>query len=146
MLLSRSAVIAIFFGVLVLAAPVAAQTFDHLACAPLVAAGDDEHDDSATGLPAYADAGRVRIDALQERFDARGCKVRRARLQCGSRARVSLDPAQPLAFVEGDEPADDMICYRVRCRRAGQAELASDAFGTRPIGRLRSQLLCVPVA
>ena len=132
--------IAAAFGIVLLAAPALAQTFDHLACSPL-APRDADADADAT------DVGRIDIDALEDRFDARHCKLLRARLQCVSRARASLDPAQPLAFVEGDEPADDMTCYRVRCRRAGgRADLVSDAFGTRPIGRLRSHLLCVPAA
>ena len=145
--------IAAAFGVAVLAEPAFAETFDHLACSPVVVedvAGEDlasVNAAAATDPGGVGRGGRVALDALDDRFDARGCKVRRARLQCASRARTSLDPAHPLAFVEGDETAAEMICYRVRCRHAGgRTNLVSDAFGTRPIGRLRSHLLCVPAA
>ncbi len=94
MLIARLMVAVVMLAAAVLVSPTASfgQTFDHLACTA-APAGEVETDElPSTALTDYAAAdrrGRIRIDALDDRFDARGCKVRRARMQCGSRARLS---------------------------------------------------------
>ena len=88
---------------------------------------------------------KVAVDGLDDRFDARRCKVHRARLFCSAQARTGIDPAQEFEFVEGDELGNDYVCYSTKkCRNRPDAGLATDAFGTRRIGKLRSKLLCVP--
>jgi len=87
---------------------------------------------------------KVAVDGLDDRFDARRCKVRRARLFCSAQARTGIDPAQELEFVQGDDLSSDYVCYNIKCRSRPDADLATDAFGTREIAKLRSKLLCVP--
>ena len=87
---------------------------------------------------------KVAVDGLDDRFDARRCTVRRARLFCSVQARTGIDPAQELEFVQGDDLSSDYVCYSTKCRNRPDAGLATDAFGTRRIGKLRSKLLCVP--
>ncbi len=87
---------------------------------------------------------KVKIDALEDRFDMRRCKVKRARALCSPGARTGIDPKPEFAFVEGDEIAGDYVCYKTKCRKRPDADIATDAFGARRIGKLDSKLLCVP--
>ena len=124
------AILVVFsFGALT-AGSAAAEANDHLKCRR-IEAGDKIKT-------------KVKIDALDERFDARRCRVRRARLLCSAHARTGMDPAPELEFVEGDDLSSDYVCYSMKCRQLPDANLATDAFGTRRIGKLRSKLLCVP--
>ena len=87
---------------------------------------------------------KMRVDALDDRFDVRRCKVHRARLFCSAHARTGIDPSQKFEFVEGNEFSNDYVCYKTKCRNRPNADLATDAFGTRRISKLKSKLLCVP--
>jgi hypothetical protein len=113
-------------------APVSAraEANDHLKCSKIVDGQKTEAD--------------IRIDALDDRFDSRRCKVLRPSMLCSPSARTGIDPAVEFEFVEGDEPATDYVCYKTKCRKRPDADIATDAFGTRRIGGLRSKTLCVP--
>jgi hypothetical protein len=87
---------------------------------------------------------KVMVDALDDRFDVRRCKVHRARLFCSAHARTGIDPTQEFEFVKGDELGSDYVCYNTKCRSRPDTDLVTDAFGTRRIGKLKSKLLCVP--
>lgn len=86
----------------------------------------------------------IRIDALDDRFDSRRCKVLRPSMLCSPSTRTGIDPAAEFEFVEGDEPSSDYVCYKTKCRKRPDANIATDAFGTRRIGGLQSKTLCVP--
>ena len=87
---------------------------------------------------------KVEIEGLDERFDARRCRLHRARLLCSAAARTGMDPSPELEFVDGDELPGDYVCYKSKCKTRPQANRATDAFGSRRIGKLQSKLLCVP--
>jgi hypothetical protein len=87
---------------------------------------------------------KAAIEGLDERFDAGKCRVQRARLLCSATARTGIDPSPELEFVEGDELGSDYVCYKTKCKNRPEANVATDAFGTRRIGKLQSKLLCVP--
>lgn len=87
---------------------------------------------------------KVAIEGLDERFDAKHCRVQSARLLCSATTRTGMDPSPELEFVEGDELAREYVCYQTKCNNLPEANVATDAFGTRRIGKLRSKLLCVP--
>ena len=87
---------------------------------------------------------KVKIEGLDARYSARRCRVHRARLLCSTTARVGMDPSPELEFVDGDAIADDYVCYNTKCKKRPASDVATDAFGTRRIGKLRSKRLCVP--
>ena len=58
--------------------------------------------------------------------------------------RTGIAPKAEFDFVEGDDVAGDFVCYKTKCRKRPDANVATDAFGTREIRRLQSRTLCVP--
>ena len=110
--------------------PVQAEPDDHLKCSKIF--GGEKIKVS------------MQVDALDDRFDSRRCKVLRASMLCSPSARTGIDPAPEFEFVEGDEPAADYVCYKTKCRKRPDAGIATDAFGTRRIGGLQPKTLCVP--
>jgi hypothetical protein len=107
-----------------------AQNLDHTKCRRIVAGEKIK--------------AKVDVVALDERFGADKCKLRRARLLCEAVERTGIEPAPELAAIAGDSLAGDFVCYQAKCKSRPDANTATDAFGSRRIGRLTAKLLCLP--
>jgi hypothetical protein len=121
---------AVFALTLIVPLSAFSQANDHLKC---------RHIEGADKVKA-----KVSIDALDDRFDVRRCKVKRARAYCTAGARIGIDPSPEFEFVEGDDFSTDYVCYKAKCRKSPDANIATDAFGTHRIRKLESKVLCVP--
>jgi hypothetical protein len=85
---------------------------------------------------------------------APGCKIGKAKLYCAP-ARQSVRPGTlfngntPVTEVpyHGAPAASDRICYRVTCPKpsgTAAAQTATDRFGTRRLGDLKTDMVCTP--